>query len=69
MPMKHTLRYCFVLLALATTGLFAEAATAPVTSSATSHHKTIKVAKNGKKGAHKKHARKHHRQLFKKTGK
>ena len=44
MPMKHTLRYCFVLLALATTGLFAEAATEPVTPPATSHHKTIKVA-------------------------
>jgi len=54
--MKHTLRYCFVLLALATTGLFAEAATEPVTAPATSHHKTLKVAKKGgKKGAHKKH--------------
>ena len=58
--MKHTLRYCFVLLALATTGLFAEAAVAPVdTAAATAHHKTIKVAKkSGKKTAHKKH-RKH----------
>ena len=57
MPMKHTLRYCFVLLALATTGLIAEAATTPDTTPATGHHKTIKVAK-GKKGAHKKHHKK-----------
>jgi hypothetical protein len=54
--MKHTLRYCFVLLALATTGLFAEAATAPVTADTVSQHKTVKVAKKGgKKAAHKKH--------------
>ena len=58
MPMKHTLRYCFVLLALATTGLFAEAAVAPDTTPATGHHKTVKVAKKGKKGAHKKHHKK-----------
>jgi hypothetical protein len=63
--MKHTLRYCFVLLALATTGLFAEAATEPVTAP-TAHHKTVKAAKKGKK-AHKKHGKKHHR--HKKAGK
>jgi hypothetical protein len=63
--MRHTLRYCFVLLALATTGLFAEAATEPVVTSATSHHKTIKIAKKGgKKAAHKKH-RKHKRKAAK----
>ncbi|HKB57479.1 MAG TPA: hypothetical protein VKC51_07800 [Lacunisphaera sp.] len=57
--MKHTLRYCFVLLALATTGLFAEAAAEPVDTVATGHHKTLKIAKKGgKKAAHKKH-RKH----------
>jgi hypothetical protein len=68
--MKHTLRYCFVLLALATTGLFAEAATAPVsTTTATGHHKTIRVAKKGKKGGHKKPGRKHHRHHGKKAGK
>ncbi|HVU19054.1 MAG TPA: hypothetical protein VHD32_19265 [Candidatus Didemnitutus sp.] len=56
--MKHTLRYCFVLLALATTGLFAEAAVEPVPSVSNSHHKTVKVAKKG----HRKHRhRKHHR--------
>lgn len=55
--MKHTLRYCFVLLALATTGLFAQAATEPVPAPASSHHKTLKVAKKGgkKAAAHKKH--------------
>jgi hypothetical protein len=53
MPMKHTLRYCFILLALATTGLFAQAATEPVPAS-THHSKTVKVAKK----SHKKH-RKH----------
>ena len=64
--MKHTLRYCFVLLALATTGLFAQAAIEPVnTSAATGHHQTIKVAKKGNKSAHKKH--KKHRK--KKAGK
>ena len=63
--MRHTLRYCFVLLALATTGLFAEAATEPVTTSAASHHKTLKVAKKaGQKAAHKKH-RKHKRKAAK----
>jgi hypothetical protein len=66
--MKHTLRYCFVLLALATTGLFAEAATEPVSTAATAHHKSVKVAKKGKKGAHKKHGKKHHRHN-KKAGK
>jgi hypothetical protein len=60
MPMKHTLRYCFVLLALATTGLFAEAATEPVAAPTSSHHKTIKSAKKGRKG-HKKHGKKHAR--------
>jgi hypothetical protein len=60
--MKHTLRYCFVLLALATTGLFAEAATEPVAASTQSHHKSFKVAKKGHKKAHKKH-RKHKRQV------
>ncbi len=49
--MKHTLRYCFILLALATTGMFAEAATEPVATSAIGHHKTVRVAKKG----HKKH--------------
>ena len=61
--MKHTLRYCFILLALATTGLFAQAATDPVdTSSPQGQHKSVKVAKGkkakGTKAAHKKH-RKH----------
>jgi len=55
--MKHTLRYCFVLLALATTGLFAEAATEPVTPAAHSTTKSVKTAKK----AHKKH-RKHKKQ-------
>ena len=49
--MKHTLRYGFILLALATTGLFAEAATEPVAVPSAGHHKTVKVAKKG----HKKH--------------
>jgi hypothetical protein len=56
--MKHTLRYCFVLLALATTGLFAEAATEPVTAPVTSHHKSVKVAKKGHHKKHKKHRKK-----------
>jgi hypothetical protein len=56
--MKHTLRYCFILLALATTGLFAEAATESNVDSPTSHHKTHKVAKKGKKAGHKKHKHK-----------
>lgn len=60
--MKHTLRYCFVLLALATTGLFAEAAIEPVSTAATGLHKAVKVAKNGHK-KHKKHRKhpRHHR--------
>ena len=58
--MKHTLRYCFVLLALATTGLFAEGAVQPTdTSAATGHHKTVKVAKKGAHKKHKKHKKKH----------
>jgi hypothetical protein len=57
--MKHSLRYCFVLLALATTGLFAEAATEPVQTQAAGHHKSVKLAKKGKKAAHKKHHKKH----------
>jgi hypothetical protein len=58
--MKHTLRYCFVLLALATTGLFAEAATQPAAPASSGHHRTIKIAKKGHK-RHKghKHRRKH----------
>jgi hypothetical protein len=58
--MKHTLRYCFILLALATTGLFAEAATEPVTSPAPTHLKSYKVAKKGSKASkkHKKHKKK-----------
>jgi hypothetical protein len=56
--MKHTLRYCFILLALATTGLYAEAATAPVDTPATSHHKSVKVAKKGAHKKHKKHKKK-----------
>ena len=55
--MKHTLRYCFILLALATTGLFAQAVTEPVTTSAQGHYKTVKVAKKGHK-KHKKHKKK-----------
>ena len=47
--MKHTLSYCFILLALATTGLFAEAAIEPVVASTASHHKTVRVAKKGHK--------------------
>lgn len=68
MPMKHTLRYCFVLLALATTGLFAEAATQSPKAPVSSHHKSVKVAKKGKQGAHKKHHR-HHKQHKKRAGK
>jgi hypothetical protein len=56
--MKHSLRYCFVLLALATTGLFAETTTAPVETAPTGQHKTVKAEKKAKKAAHKKH-RKH----------
>ena len=60
--MKHTLRYCFLLLALATTGMYAQAATEPVTAPTTSHHKSLKVAKKGgKKGAHKKHKKHGHK--------
>ncbi len=51
--MKHTLRYCFILLALATTGLFAEAATEPAAGPAPTHHKSLKAAKK----THKKHRR------------
>jgi len=57
MPMKHTLRYCFVLLALATTGLFAEAAVEPVAASHQSQHKSFKTAKKGHKKAHKRQHR------------
>jgi len=58
--MKHTLRYCFILLALATTGLFAEAATEPVDSPAPTHQKSYKTAKKGAKTPkkHKKHKKK-----------
>jgi len=49
--MKHTLRYCFILLALATTGLFAEAATEPAATPAPTHQKSLKTAKK----THKKH--------------
>lgn len=57
MPLKHTLRYCFILLALATTGLFAEAAIEPVPPSRAGLHKTVKVAKKGHKKLkrHKRH--------------
>jgi len=56
---KHTLRYCFILLALATTGLFAEAATESNPPAAAGVHKTVKVAKRG----HKRHRghRRHHK--------
>ncbi|HEY4300019.1 MAG TPA: hypothetical protein VGM73_04035 [Candidatus Didemnitutus sp.] len=57
--MKHTLRYCFVLLALATTGLFAEAAVEPMPAVANGHHRTIKVARKGHRRHHR--HRKHHR--------
>ena len=58
--MKHNLRYCFILLALATTGLFAEAATEPVAATLTGHHKTVRVAKKGhKKHKHAKRHKKH----------
>jgi hypothetical protein len=53
--MKHTLRYCFILLALATTGLFAEAAIEPVATSTTGPHKISKFAKKGHTATHKKH--------------
>ena len=59
--MRHTLRYCFVLLALATTGLFAEAATQPTVAPPSSHHKSFKTAKHGKKAAHKHHKRQKHK--------
>ena len=60
MRIKHSLRYCFVLLALATTGLFAEAAVEPTVAAGTGHHKTVKTAKKGHKRhrSHKRH-RKH----------
>ena len=54
--MRHTLRYCFVLLALATTGLFAEAAAAPVDTGATG---TTQIA--SAKGKHRKNAKKAHK--------
>jgi len=57
--MKHSLRYCFVLLALATTGLFAQSATEPVTAAPAGHHKSIKHGKKGKKAKHKKHKKYH----------
>jgi hypothetical protein len=57
MPMKHTLRYCFILLALATTGLFAEAATEPVASPSPTHQKSFKTAKKHHK-KHRKHKKK-----------
>ncbi len=58
--MKHTLRYCFILLALATTGLFAEAAVEPVSSPAPTHQKSFKTAKKSVKSAkkHRKHKKK-----------
>jgi hypothetical protein len=49
--MKHTLRYCFILLALATTGLFAQNVTAPVDTPAPTQQKSHKAVKK----AHKKH--------------
>jgi hypothetical protein len=55
--MKHTLRYCFILLALATTGLFAEAAVEPTTTPAPTHQKSHKIAKKAHK-KHKKHKKK-----------
>ena len=53
MPMKHTLRYCFILLALATTGLFAEAATEPADTPSPTQQNSHKAAKK----SHKKHKR------------
>ena len=60
MRIKHSFRYCLLLLALATTGLFAEAATEPVAAVGAGHHKTLKTAKKGHKRhrSHKRH-RKH----------
>ena len=55
--MKHTLRYGFVLLALAATGIFAQAAIEPVPAPTHSSSKTVKIAKKGHK-KHRKH-RKH----------
>ena len=60
--MKHTLRYCFLLLALATTGMFAQAAAEPADTSAPAQHKTVK----GKK-AHKKHQKHKKKKADKKT--
>ncbi len=45
--MKTILRCCLIVLALATTSMFAQAATAPAQTP--SHHQTVKVAKKGHK--------------------
>ena len=55
--MKFTFRFLFIALAFATTGLFAQAATEPVTASAQGHHQTGKIAKK-KHRKHKKRAAK-----------
>ena len=52
--MKSLLRLALVTLMFATTGLFAQAATEPVTTTAQAHHKTVKLAKK----KHKKHKKK-----------
>jgi len=60
--MKNLLRCLLIALALATTGLFAQAATGTTSALAPqSHQKVVKKGKKtGKKGkAHKKHKKKH----------
>jgi len=52
--MKNAFRLLFIALAFATTGLFAQAATEPVATTAQSQHQTVKVAKK----KHKKHKKK-----------
>ena len=57
--MKNTLRFGFVLLAFATSALFAQAAAQPADAPVqVHHHKTVKVAKHGKK-KHKKGHKNH----------
>ena len=52
--MKNAFRFLFIALVFATTGLFAQAATDPVTTSTQTSHKVVKVAKK----KHRKHKKK-----------
>ena len=53
--MKNAFRFLFIALVFATAGLFAQAATEPVTTSAHAQHKVVKMAKK-KHHKHKKKA-------------